>query len=248
MTRTPRNKPPLKNKHPRAMLTLVEVGGSPPRLDVNVHDLSLIPFELSLAQLTGDEVTEKRLRYGTAIYDEVTYYFDAGSWADMMKSWLIPAISRIGRVPESLPTPPEGTPNKDITEVAMLIFRYLRSNPRYESPYVQVLQLLFKMLAVFQIDIDELALTIAAMGRPKLRQEVPELQNLEIYGRYAEVVRRADFGNTAPETNKTTWQDPPAQVMFAVSEILTRSLYFEEKLFTTAPGFGRAPSAEDVRG
>lgn len=70
----------------RAMLTLLEMAGSPPRLYTNKRDLSFIPFELSLARLIGDEVTEKRLRYGTAIYDEVTYYFDAASWADMMSS------------------------------------------------------------------------------------------------------------------------------------------------------------------
>ena len=93
----------------RAMLTLLEVAGSPPRLDYNIRDLSLIPFELSLARLIGDEVTEKRLRYGTAIYDEVTYYFDVASWVDMMNSWLIPAIAGIGRVPESLPAPPKET-------------------------------------------------------------------------------------------------------------------------------------------
>ena len=59
------------------MLTLLEVAGTPPRICVNERDLNLIPFELSLARLIGDEATEKRLRYGTAIYDEVTYYFDS---------------------------------------------------------------------------------------------------------------------------------------------------------------------------
>jgi hypothetical protein len=147
----------------------------------------------------------------------------------MMKSWLIPAIAGIGRVPESLPTPPKGTLNEDIAEVAMLIFRYLRSTSNHESHHVRVLQLLFKMLAVFQFDIDTMALTTAAIGRPGLREAIPELQDFEIYGNYAEIVRRADFWELTPETVRTTWQDPSDNVMFAVSDIL-RPPYIRDKL------------------
>ena len=185
----------------RAMLTLLEVAGSPPRLYTNKHDLSLIPFELSLARLIGDAMTEKRLRYGTAICDEVTYFFDVASWADMMKSWLIPAIAGIGGVPEQLPTPPEGTPNKDVAEIAKLIFDYLRAPSYDELSYQRILRLLFLLPRVFQID--PLALTSAALGRPQLRAAVPELQNFAIYGEYAEIVRRGD--------DKPAYRFPPLE-------------------------------------
>jgi hypothetical protein len=206
----------------RAMLTFLMLEGSPPRLNTNERDLSLMPFELSLARLTGDEITEKRLRYGTAIYDGVTYYFDEASWADMIKSWLIAAIAGIDRMPESLPDPPEGTSYGDTIEVVRLIFKYLRASRYDESRYKQVLQLLFKILPRYGFDysIDQYALTVAVIGRPELREAVPELQDFEFYGRYAEIVRRADHRDLTSETRRTTWQDPSDQVMLAVLEIL----------------------------
>ena len=190
----------------RAMLTLLEVAGSPPRLNYNRRDLGLIPFELSLARLIGDEVTEKRLRYGIASYDEVSYYFDVASWTDMMRSWLIPAIAGIDRMPESLPAPPEGTLDENVTEVASLIFKYLRSSSYHEPHYVRVLHLLFQLPPVFKID--GLALTAAAIGRPDLREAVPELQNFEIYGHYADIVRRTDRRFLTSKDQIPNWQNP----------------------------------------
>lgn len=204
----------------RAMLTLLSVAGSPPRLSINKFDLSLIPFELSLARLIGDEVTEKRLRYGTAIYDKVSYYSDVTSWADMMSSWLIPAIAGIGDVPEFLPTPPKDTPDRDIEEVAKLIFRYLRSSPYQEADHRRILQLLFKMPAVFKFD--KLALTAAVIGRPDLREAVPELQDFEIYGHYAEIVRRADRRYLTSKDQITNWRDPSDHVIYAVEDVLRK--------------------------
>ena len=57
-----------------SMLTLLELIPGQSRLRANKNDLGYIPFEISLARLIGDGVTEKRLRYGTAIFDRVTYY------------------------------------------------------------------------------------------------------------------------------------------------------------------------------
>ena len=236
-----------------AMLTLLEVAGSPPRLVYNLHDLSLIPLELSLARLIGDEVAEKRLRYGTAIYGEVTYYFDAASWVDMMYSWLIPAIAGIGRVPESLPAPPKGTSDEDIIGVAELIFKYLRSTSYHEPTHGRVLQLLFEMPTVFEID--KLALTAVAIGRPDLREAIPELQNFEIYGSYVEIVRRGD--SLANKEHAVNWQDPSDDTIAAVADVLRTPLWLvpqvalnlqEDELSLAAPGFGWAPGAEDVRG
>ena len=237
----------------RAMLTHLEVAGSSPRLDCNKRDLGLMPSELLLARLTGDEVTERRLRYGTAIYDEVSYYFDDASWTDMMRSWLIPAIAGIDRMPASLPAPPTGTPYVDITRVAGLIFKYLLSSPYDESRYIRVLQLLFKILADFQLDIDKLALTAAAIGRPSLREAVPELQNFEIYGYYAEIVRHADNTDllSKDKDQMMNWQYPSDHVVDAVKDVLEKGVVLrwdDDELPATAPGFGREPGAEGFRG
>ena len=203
-----------------AMLTLLEVAGSPPRIYVNKRDLNLIPFELSLARLVGDDVTERRLRYGTAIYDEVTYYFDVRSWVDMMHSWLIPAIAGIDCVPQRLPTPPKATADEDIAEVAKLIFKYLRSGSYSETNYRAVLRLLFNMPDVFEIDA--LALTAAAIGRPGLREAIPELENFDLYGNYAEIVRRADRRHLTSKDQITNWKDPSEHVVYAVEDILRK--------------------------
>jgi hypothetical protein len=201
----------------RAMLTTIEMAGAPPSLFFRRSDLSNIPSELALARLIGDEMTEKRLRYGAAIYDHMTYQFDVNSWTDMMKSWLIPAIAGIGRVPDSLPTPPQGTPDGAIAKVAELIFKYLRSTSYDESSYSRILQLLFKMPAVFEID--QRALTAAAIGHPSLREAVPELQDFSVYGRYAEIVRRAD-GRRKPRVGVDPWHDPSRDVVYAVQQLL----------------------------
>jgi len=201
----------------RAMLTLLEMTGSPPRLYTNERDLSLIPLELSLARLIGDEATEKRLRYGTAIYDEVTYFFDAAYWADMMKSWLIPAIAGIGSVPEQLPAPPEEPAKKDIVEVAKLIFDYLRTSPYDERNYERILRLLFLLPPVYPID--SLALTSVALGRPQLRVAVPELQDFELYGEYAEMVRRGDNG---PAFRLPPLDDPPNEIIAMIKVALAK--------------------------
>jgi adenylate kinase family enzyme len=208
-----------------AMLTLLEVVGSPPRLRINKRDLSLIPFEISLARLVGDKVTEKRLRFGTAINDEVIYYADGDSWPDMMSSWLISAIAGTGGVPEFLPAPPEGTPHEAIIKIAELIFKYLRSTPYNETCYKRVLELLFKMPAVFQID--ELALTAAAIGRPDLRESVPNLQNFSIYGHYSQIVRmagRTDHRSLAGLSEIKNWQNPSSETLAALLAVLGKPL------------------------
>jgi hypothetical protein len=217
----------------RAMLTLLEMTGAPPRLAASKRDLSLMPFELSLARLIGDEATEMRLRYGTAIHDEVTYYYDFQSWADMMSSWLIPAIAGISGVPETLPAPPPRTPDKDIAKIAEFIFEYLRASSRertargkmlhhHDPEPIRVLQLLFKMPTVFEMD--KLALTAAVLGRPSIRERVPELQNFELYGHYAEIVRRADIRYLDSDNDATDWKDPSNDVTYAVEDVLTGRL------------------------
>jgi hypothetical protein len=77
------------------------------------------------------------------------------------------------------------------------------------------------------VKMDELALTSAAIGRPELREAVPELQNFEIYGHYAEIVRRAD-PNFSPNKEKITdWQNPSGQVVHAIEDILWKTEVFD---------------------
>ena len=134
--------------------------------------------------------------------------------------WLIPAIAGMGRVPESLPSPPSGTPDEDIIGVVELIFQYLRSTSYHEPRYKRVLQLLFTMPPVYKID--ELALTAAVIGRPGLREAVPELQNFEIYGHYAEIVHRADRRFLTSKSQITNWQEPSDHVVYAVEDVLRK--------------------------
>lgn len=203
----------------RAMLSLVGVAGSPPTLYLKQLNLSGAPTELSLARIIGDEATEKRLRYGMAIHDgEIITYGDS-TWTDTMSMWLIPAIAGIGGVPKSLSPPPEGTPDEDIVKVAGLIFAYLRSTSYNPPRYKRILQLLFQLPPVFELD--ERALTAVAINSPDLREVVPELQNFEIYGHYAEVVRRAD---PASESHINNWQNPLPHVVRAVEDVLLKPL------------------------
>jgi hypothetical protein len=172
----------------RAMLTTVELSGEPPSLRASTErDLALIPFEVSLARLIGDLATERRLRYGTAIVDEVIYYEEGDSWMDMVASCLIPAIGGTHIPIQTLPAPPEGTAKDEISYVAKLIFRYLRTTPYRESDYKQVLDLLFALPST--TDLDRLALTGAALGHPELWRLVPKLQDLGVYGPYSDVMR-----------------------------------------------------------
>jgi hypothetical protein len=222
----------------RAMLTAIGLDESPPRLFDYRHDLNLMPSELALTRLIGDEVNEKRLTYGLAVLNE-SHYTEPASWTDMMKTWLIPALAGISGVP-FLSMPPEGTPDEEIFEVASLIFKYLRASTSYNLPaYERVLRLLFSMPPVFKMD--ELALTAAVIGRPGLRDAVPELQNFEIYGRYAQIVRRADRRGSRTEREMTNWKNPPEQVVHALEDVLMKPLSLrKDELSSAAAPLGGA--------
>jgi len=203
-----------------AMFTALELTGLPPRLYVSTRNQNSITFEIALARLIGDEVTEKILRYGTAICSGATYYLEDSSWADMMSSMLIPAIAGISRISASLPTPPKEASKNDIAKIAELIFKYLRSSSYDEYGYIRVLQLLFNMPTVFKMD--ELALTAAAIGHKSLREAVPELQNFEVYGHYAAVVRRADGKPSQFTERLLSWKDPSRHVVYTVEDVLRK--------------------------
>jgi hypothetical protein len=173
----------------QAMLTLLAIGGEPPRLRVNTaRDLSFIPLEISLARLIRDNKAEKRLRYGTAISDRVTYFADGDSWGEVMSSWLIAEIAGEDVQP-MFEKPPEGTPQHEIVRVAHLIFHFLRHFTRHPATE-DVLRLLFSLPPVF--DFDAHALTSAVIYDPNLRNTIPQLADHEIYGEYERIVRRID--------------------------------------------------------
>jgi ATPase family associated with various cellular activities (AAA) len=228
-----------------SMLTLLELISGPLRLRANKSDLRHIPFEILLARLVGDEFTENRLRYGTAIFDGVIYYLASDSWNEMMLSWLIPAIAGIGPVPTQLPAPPYGTADKDIAHIAELVFKYLRSASYSEPRFKLTLKFLFTLPRVFEID--HLALTSAVLGRPQLRAEIPELQDFEIYGPYSEIVHKGDTVNLTNKDTVATLQNPSDETVAVVKHVLRKPLDLEKggSLLST-PGLGYEQSAEDV--
>lgn len=173
----------------QAMLTLLAIDDEPPRLRVNTaRDLSFIPLEISLARLIRDNITERRLRYGTAIYDRVTYFADGDSWGEAMSSWLIAQIAGEDARP-MLEEPPEGTPQAEIVRVAGLIFHFLTYFIRHPATE-DLLRFLFSLPPVF--DFDAHALTTAVIYNPDLRNTIPQLGQYEIYGQYQRIVRRID--------------------------------------------------------
>jgi hypothetical protein len=80
--------------------------------------------------------------------------------------------------------------------------------------------MLFRLPSVF--DMDGLALTTAVIGRPHLREAVPELQDFEIYGHYAEVLRRAELRYLPSKSGFINWQDPSSDVIRALEHVLAK--------------------------
>jgi hypothetical protein len=173
----------------QAMLKMVEIYGDPPSLRVNTaRDLSFIPMDISIARLIRDHVTEKRLRYGAAIFDKMAYFSEGDSWGDAISSWLVAEIAGEA-LPPVIENPPRGTPDQEVKRVAELIFRFLShlsGHPATED----LLRLLFSLPQVF--DYDSRALTLAVIDNPDLRYAIPGLANHEIYGQYQRIVRRID--------------------------------------------------------
>jgi hypothetical protein len=154
--------------------------------------------EIALANLIGDPDLERSLRFGVAITTDFIYYDSGSAWADMMSSWLIPAIA--GMEPSASADftvpPPDGTPPADLAKIAHLIIRFLRSGECDPALADQLLQLLSLLRP--QANINELMLAKLALANPELRDRFTMLSNLSNYGSYAELVRRAKMP-IAPE-------------------------------------------------
>lgn len=154
---------------------------SSPRKD----DSSATLVEMGLAHLAGDLGTERILRYGAAVTSGSSYFLGNDPWIDVMSAALISQMTG-QRTPIPAIMPPENTPDSAIKDVARHIFLYLRSEHADRSADEELLRLLFRLPGVF--NMDALALTVAVLTEPDLINRIPELENLELYGRYAAVV------------------------------------------------------------
>jgi hypothetical protein len=202
-----------------AMLNTVEIHGEPPRLRVNrARDLSYIPFEISLARLARDHTTETRLRYGTAIFDQVTYYNNGDSWKEAMSSWLIATMAGASPAPV-LKRPPAETTNPDVQHVADLAFQCLAATRRDARQHI--LDFIFSLPPGFKID--ENALIATVIRDPQLFGRYPELADFRLFGDYQDLVRR--FMKQEPRWNQLNSADLSEENARAIVAYILRDRY-----------------------
>lgn len=170
--------------------------------------------EVSVARLIGDRPMELRLRYGAAITEAYIYYNSEDDWLDMMASWLIPQLAQ-RNAGWAIADPPPDIPHADVIEVARLIFKKLRSGAANASLDKQLIQLLFRLPRVFELD--ELALATAVLNNPGLRNEIPQLKKLRIFGKYADIVNRSASDRTQIQAS---FKNLPRGAMAAIREII----------------------------
>jgi hypothetical protein len=201
----------------QAMMTSLELVGIQPRLrTMTSHELATAPLETALARLTRDKSMEDRLRYGAAIVGGITYYYEGDSWVDAISSGLIRAIT--GGMPSQIVVapPPDGTSEMEIKHVADLIFMFLKSKDSSHRIDAELLRFLFTLPRVY--GIDELALTVATLSDPGLVKRVPQLQDHNIYGKYAAIVRRDLTSKNLPSISRRRLSD---EAIAAVREVLS---------------------------
>lgn len=162
---------------------IVGVGGGHFFLSPNLVEIETVRREISIARMTGDETLERSLRYGVAIVAGHVYSYDdeTEDWLDEMASMLIPG----GLGQRGLPffRAPEATISEDdIRIVAKLVFAYLRYR-RGTQQCVDVLRFLFSLPRIFRID--HLTLAALVLNQPDLLNEIPQLSDVELYGKYA---------------------------------------------------------------
>ena len=135
-----------------------------------------------------------------------------------MASWLIPSIVGIDTsiiTSIIIVEPPAGTPDRDIAEIARLIFRYLRSPGRKNSTVtIGLVELIFSMPPVF--DMDELAFVTAVLADSELTFAVPRLTSNQVFGRYAKLARIP----RGHEQQKINFRRLPSLAIAAIQEIL----------------------------
>ena len=182
--------------------------------------------DILLAQLTGNRESELRLRYGASITDRHIYFDDSDSepqsWMHATASSLIPIIA--GKDSSTfLVTPVEDLPpEREVAFVAELAFRALRglgNGPEAHNQRVGLLNLLFGLPPNFKMD--RLALAAVAVADPKLVQEIPELQDAEIFGPYAPLL---DDGELDLPRKDANFADLPDDAIIAIRAILRESI------------------------
>jgi len=177
-------------------------------------------YEIARAQLIDDSQLECRLRYGAAIVDGYQYYNhdEPGTWADMMSSWLIAANAmKVNFQPADfmLTSPPEGTGIQDITTVARLLLILLESGRYPIKLDSRVFRLVSSLLPYLRDE--RLSLARLVLANTRLRREIPELGNLDIYGHYAELVRKA---REPADPQELDFGKLPVEVIVAIQSIL----------------------------
>jgi hypothetical protein len=110
---------------------------------------------------------------------------------------------------------PADIPDSEIEVIARLIFLYLRSEYADHSEDGTLIQLLFKMPAIFKMD--ELALTTAVVSDPTLVNRFHQLQDRKIYGKYAPIARRELWSKKPPTINRHRMSD---EAIAGVREVL----------------------------
>ena len=205
----------------QSMLETVELSDEQTLISANAYiqvfskksqiDVQSVWNEISLARLTANRSMERQLRYGAAMVGHYYYQYgnEAGSWRDLMASWLISLIA--GKpADEILIEAPEGTPDNDIRMVAGLIFRYLRTASYDKERDQRIIEYLFRLPLVFEID--QIALTARVNNEPRLAHEIPALANADLYGRHV-----VYLAHILPGINT---EDFPGRALNAVEEIL----------------------------
>jgi hypothetical protein len=172
----------------------------------------------------AEQAAEQRLRYGSAIMDDHLFVYPDDTWVHQMASWLIPAIAGKG-TSAIFSDPPEGTSEKDIRIIAGLIFRYFRTAEGDGQQDKQILELLSRLPAVFELD----HLTLAAMALHNYSldtaAEFSEPGNPGVYGPYNEIVRRfhALQGSNHPARDlEESLNRLPDEAIVAIGTILRR--------------------------
>jgi hypothetical protein len=200
----------------QAMLDSLSLGEDAVRLNVS----GAYPPEFSdilYTRLLGDPVAAIQQRLGAALHRKVLYYVEGDRWAEMMASWLLPAIAlpAADRPGFILAAPPPGTPQQDVEIVVALMSDAMVWRARFWSP--DFLRLLVAWLArtglLFQVK--PIALATALVAQPALLDEFPSLREPRLYDDAARLLlwlvvdpasgdRRADLlGHSALEFSDT---------------------------------------------
>ena len=166
----------------QAMLDSVSLAGNAIRLRLD----GAYPPEFSeilYARLIGDHGAELQLRLGSAFHRKVLYYIEGEDWAEMMTSWLLPAIvlPYTDRPGFLLASPPPGTSAEDLSSVVALVSDALTRQAGFWSP--DFVRLLVAWLSQNDLlsGMEPIALATAIAFHPDLLDEFPALTDPRRY-------------------------------------------------------------------